>query len=40
MPPTPASSWRSPPRTALLWVEGDRTACREVEAMNVVPGAD
>ncbi len=24
----------------LLWVEGDRTACRKVEAMNFVPGAD
>lgn len=24
----------------LLWVEGDRTACRRAEAMNFVPGAD
>ncbi|QLL10227.1 transcriptional regulator [Mycobacterium vicinigordonae] len=24
----------------LLWVEGDRTACRQAEAMNFVPGAD
>lgn len=24
----------------LLWVEGDRRACREAEAMNFVPGAD
>jgi GAF domain len=24
----------------LLWVEGDPTACRKVEAMNFVPGAD
>lgn len=24
----------------LLWVEGDRTACRKAEAMNFVPGAD
>ncbi|WP_372451337.1 helix-turn-helix domain-containing protein [Mycolicibacter acidiphilus] len=24
----------------LLWVEGDRRACRRVEAMNFVPGAD
>jgi len=24
----------------LLWVEGDKTACRKAEAMNFVPGAD
>ena len=24
----------------LLWVEGDRTACRKAQAMNFVPGAD
>src|SRR5262249_18711212 len=24
----------------LLWVEGDRSACRRAEAMNFVPGAD
>ena len=24
----------------LLWVEGDRKACRRAEAMNFVPGAD
>ena len=24
----------------LLWVEGDRKACRKAEAMNFVPGAD
>ena len=39
MRPTPVSS--SPrPRPTLLWVEGDRGACRKAEAMNFVPGAD